>query len=193
MAYDPDDMTGVILAGGQGSRMGGEDKGLVVFRGLPLIEHVLERLRPQVGTVLISANRNLERYRAYGVPIVTDTIADFQGPLAGFAAALEVVTTPWMVTVPCDGPELAEDLVRRLWQGALDASAEIAVAHDGTRMHSVYALMRREVLPELNRFMARGERKIGLWFEAHRTVRVDFSDAPGCFFNLNTRADIEGA
>ncbi len=193
LAYDPVLITGVILAGGQGSRMGGEDKGLVMYRGRPLIEPVLARLRPQVGTVLLSANRNLERYREYGLPIVADRLDGFQGPLAGFAAALEVATTPWLVTVPCDGPDLAEVLVQRLWQGAQAASAEIAVAHDGARMHSVYALMRRDVLPGLRAFLARGERKIGLWFEEYRTERVDFSDMPERFFNLNTPQDIPRA
>ncbi len=191
--YDRALVTGVVLAGGRGSRMGGVDKGLVTHRGRPLVEWVLDGLRPQVGELIISANRNLARYRAYGHRVVTDTLPDFQGPLAGFAAALEVVHTPWLLTVPCDGPDLPTDLAARLIGAAIAHDAEIAFAHDGQRMHAIYALLRSDLLPRLLDFLGRGERKVRLWYAERKTVEVDFSDAAERFANFNSLDDTHRA
>jgi len=188
-------ITALVLAGGRGRRMGGRDKGLVELRGRPLAAHVIDAIAPQVEAVLINANRNGDRYGAFGWPVVSDALTDYQGPLAGFAVGMAASTTPLLLTLPCDGPMVAPDLAERL-AGALEgAGADIAVAHDGSRMQPVYALLRCALLPSLEAFLAAGDRKIDLWYEGHHTVNVDFSDFPEQFTNVNTpeeRARLEG-
>lgn len=186
---EPDGITALILAGGRGSRMGGLDKGLVTVNGKPLVEGILEAIRPQVAAVLINANRNRERYAGYGHPVLPDPLADYQGPLAGFAAGMAASSTPLLLTLPCDGPLVAPDLARRLRTGLEAAGADIAVAHDGRRMQPVYALVRCALLPDLEAFLTAGERKIDLWYARHRTTPVDFSDVPQQFTNVNTPDD----
>src|SRR5438270_2629092 len=137
------EVTGLVLAGGQGSRMGGVDKGLQPFRGKPMVAHVLERLAPQVGTILVNANRNADAYSAFGHRVIADEIEGFAGPLAGFERGLAHATTPLVVTVPCDSPFLPLDLVARL-RRALDAGeAQLAVAKTSDQAHPVFSLMRR--------------------------------------------------
>lgn len=179
------DITGVILAGGRGSRMGGEDKGLVLLNGRAMVEHVVERLRPQVGSLFISANRNQDRYEALGFRVVVDSLPDYQGPLAGMASVLQVATTPYVVTVPCDSPLIGGDLVARLARALATESADIAVANDGARAHPVFLLLKRALLPSLLGFLLAGERKIDRWFERHRVASADFSDSPEAFINVN--------
>lgn len=184
----PERVTGVILAGGQGRRMGGLDKGLVEYRGRPLVAQVLAALRPQVGPLLISANRNQDRYRAHGVPVIADDLAGFQGPLAGIAAALAVATTPWILCVPCDTPHLPPDLALRL-AAALQGDRELAVAHDGVRPHPLHALLPVTLAADLGAFLAAGERQTRAWQARLRLAQVDFSDHPGAFANLNRLPD----
>ncbi len=184
------DITGVILAGGKGRRMGGLDKGLVELDGRPLIAHVIDRLRPQVGALLINANRNTEEYRRFGFLVTEDELEDYQGPLAGFAAALRSADTDYILTVPCDGPFFPENLAKRLLSALKDNKAELAVAHDGERMQPVYALIPRALSPSLTEFLNRGERKIDRWYAIHKTALADFSDAPNSFFNINSSADM---
>lgn len=179
-------ITGVILAGGQGSRMGGQDKGLLAFQGRPLVEHVLAALQPQVESILISANRNQEHYQRYQHPVISDTLGGFQGPLAGFSAAMQAATTPYILTVPCDAPEIAPDMAARLWAALQRDSAELAVAYDGERLQPVHALIAVKLLPSLQAFLANGDRKIDLWYAQHRTAIVDFSDCRQIFRNINT-------
>ena len=186
-----DQITAGILAGGRGSRMGGQDKGLVEFQGRPLIEHVIAHVAPQVTHTLINANRNLERYAAYGFPVVQDRLEGHQGPLAGFSALLEATTTNWLATVPCDGPRLCDDHVHRLYTACQSAQAKIGVAHDGKRLQPVYALIWRELLPDLQLFLEDGGRKIDQWYARHAFVTVDYSDCREDFVNLNTPADRE--
>ncbi|MBK0393560.1 molybdenum cofactor guanylyltransferase MobA [Ramlibacter algicola] len=195
---DPTEVTGVILAGGRGSRMGGVDKGLQNFAGGPLALHALMRLQPQVGDILINANRNLAAYESFGVPVWPDALPDFAGPLAGFVTGLEQAQTPWMVTVPCDSPLFPLDLVERLGTAAIGQDAEIAMAsareEDGQwRTQPVFCLMRRELLESLLRFTQGGGRKIDAWTAQHRTIEVKF-DAPGddprAFRNANTLAEL---
>ncbi|WP_428852602.1 molybdenum cofactor guanylyltransferase MobA [Imbroritus primus] len=187
---DRQDVTGLILAGGRGSRMGGVDKGLQPFRGTPLAMHTLLRLAPQTGHLLVNANRNLAAYESFGVPVVTDAVNDFPGPLAGVLAGLQQCETPYMVTAPCDSPLLPTDLVARLGAALLEQDAEIAMAvtqePDGhTQRHPVFMLMQVTVLPSLAQFLAEGERKIAAWTDRHRTARVLFDDA-NAFSNINT-------
>lgn len=187
----PDTITGVILAGGRASRMGGQDKGLIPFCGRPLVEWAIDALGPQVAALLINANRNPHTYARYGHPVVGDTIAGFQGPLAGFAGAMARASTPWLVTVPCDGPFLAPDLVERLCAALTGGDAEIAVASDGERLQPVYALIPVALAPSLHRFLAAGGRKTSDWYAHHRLARADFSDRPRGFANINSPADAE--
>lgn len=184
------EVTGVILAGGRARRMGGEDKGLLDLAGRPLVERALAALAPQVSAVLINANRNLERYGAFGHPVVADRSGDFSGPLAGMAAALAQAATPWIATVPCDCPLIPADLVARLHAVQARDDAELAVAHDGERLQPVFALISRELLPSLEGFLAEGERKIDRWYARHRVARADFSDRPEAFLNVNTPQDL---
>ena len=179
------EITGVILAGGRGSRMGGVDKGLVLLRGAPMISHVVARLQPQVGALLINANRNLDRYLGLGFPVVPDQFNGFLGPLAGVTSGLLTATTPYVVTVPCDSPLLPLDLVARLAQALADEQAEIAVAHDGERAHPVFLLVRRELGADLLDFLGAGGRKIDQWFTRHRLAIADFRDSAPAFANVN--------
>ncbi|RYY92673.1 MAG: molybdenum cofactor guanylyltransferase MobA [Comamonadaceae bacterium] len=198
-----DDITGLILAGGRGSRMGGADKGLQNFNGIPLALNALLRLQPQVGEVLVNANRNLAAYESFGATVWPDALPDFAGPLAGFLTGLEQCETPWLVTVPCDSPLFPSDLVARLAEAALAQDAEIAMAsapeQDGQlRTQPVFCLLRRELLESLVRFTQGGGRKIDAWTAQHRTVVVPFdtpADDPRAFHNANTLAelrDLEG-
>jgi len=184
------EVTGLILAGGQGSRMGGVDKGLQPFRGRAMVEHVLERLAPQVDEVLVNANRNPEAYERFGHRVIADEIEGFAGPLAGFERGLAHASGALLVTVPCDSPFLPRDLVERL-RGALEAqNAELAVAKTGDQAHPVFCLMRREVHASLAAFLASGQRKIDRWYASHRFIEVAFDDEADAFLNINTREEL---
>jgi molybdopterin-guanine dinucleotide biosynthesis protein A len=194
------EITGVILAGGRGSRMGGVDKGLQNFNGVPLALHTQLRLSPQVGELLINANRNLAAYESFGVPVWPDaaSLGDFAGPLAGFLTGLERCETAFMMTVPCDTPLFPHDLVARL-AAALEAEdADIAMAaareEDGQlRAQPVFCLMHSELLESVVRFTHNGGRKIDAWTAQHKTVLVPFElpgDDPKAFVNANTLAEL---
>lgn len=180
------DITVVILAGGRSQRMGGEDKGLVELAGKTMVDHVIERIRPQAGGVIINANRNLERYQAFGYPVVSDDIGDYAGPLAGMASAMRLAETDYLATVPCDSPLIPDNLVRRLYEVLIRDSADISVAYDGVRLQPVCALLRRSLLPSLLDYLHAGGRKIDLWYGQHHFVTADFSDTPDSFVNVNT-------
>lgn len=183
-------VTGLVLAGGKGRRMGGVDKGLQMLRGRPMVEHVIERLRPQVAEVLINANQNLERYGAWGCPVVTDAVGGFAGPLAGLQAGMRSTRQPLILTVPCDSPFLPLDLAVRLEAALAAAGADLAVAKTYDQPHPVFALVRTAVLPHLEAFLARGERKIDLWYASLRVVEVPFDDQEAAFSNINTPQDL---
>ena len=183
-------ITGLLLAGGRARRMGGEDKGLLPLAGLPLAAWALKSLSVQVDHLLISANRNHQRYRELGAEVVSDTLGDFSGPLAGFAAGLGQIRTPWLVTVPCDSPLVVPDYVSRLWAAIEPGGIDAVVAHDGNRLQPVFSLLRRGVLGDLEAFLDLGERKIDLWLERLSWRVVDFSDAPDMFLNVNTPEDL---
>ena len=181
-------ITGLILAGGQGSRLGGIDKGLQDFNGQPLALQALQRFTPQVGRVMISANRNLETYAQLGVPVWPDAAAGYEGPLAGFLAGLQRCDTPYLVTVPCDCPHFPLDLVQRLWAALIAEDADIAIASTG-QLEPAFCLMKREVQDSLQQFMQSGQRKIERWTAEHRRAEVAFDDATA-FFNINTPDDL---
>jgi molybdopterin-guanine dinucleotide biosynthesis protein A len=187
-------ITGLVLAGGRGARMGGVDKGLQNHLGTPLALHALLRLGPQVGEVMINANRNLGAYESMGVPVWPDTLPDYAGPLAGFLTGLERCETPFMVTVPCDSPRFPLDLVERLADGLESQQAEIALAAtregDATRVHPVFCLMTTSLLESLVRFTQGGQRKIDRWTAQHRCVEVVFDDA-AAFANATTAGELQ--
>ena len=183
-------VTGLILAGGKGSRMGGVDKGLQPFRGKRLVDHVYERLAPQVGGVIINANQNQEAYRVFGVRVVSDAIGGFAGPLAGMHAGLSVSKRPFLASVPCDSPFLPEDLVARLYARIDETGAELAVAKTGDQPHPVFSLMRRGVLDHLSDFLKDGGRKIDAWYATLNVVEVLFDDEAEAFSNINTLEEL---
>ena len=184
-------VTGIVLAGGQGSRMGGVDKGLQPFRGRPMVAHAIERFAPQVDELLINANRNPEAYARFGHRVIADEIAGFAGPLAGFERGLAHAAGELVATVPCDSPFLPADLVARL-RSALEAKqADLAVAKTGAQAHPVFCLMRRAVHPSLTEFLGRGERKIDRWYGALAVVEVAFDDEADAFLNINTREELD--
>ena len=186
-------ITGIILAGGMGRRMGGVDKGLVDLDGRPLVAHVLARLSPQVDDVLINANQNVDRYGAFGVPVVPDAIGGFAGPLAGLHAGMTAATRDLVVTVPCDSPFLPGDLVARLRVALHAHDAQLAVARTFDQPQPVFALVRRDVLPHLTAFLAAGGRKIDAWYGTLQTVEVAFDDEAPAFRNINTADELAAA
>jgi|SRR6185369_3367264 molybdopterin-guanine dinucleotide biosynthesis protein A len=188
----PELVTGVILAGGQGSRMGGIDKGLQLFRGKPMAAHAIERLAPQVDELLVNANRNPEAYARFGHRVIADEIEGFAGPLAGFERGLAHARGELVVTAPCDSPFLPADLVSRLRSALTQADAQLAVARTGDQPHPVFSLMRRSVHGSLRDFLARGERKIDRWYAALAVVEVAFDDEADAFLNINTREELAG-
>ncbi len=183
-------VTGLILAGGKGSRMGGVDKGLQAFRGRRLVDHVYERFAPQVGGIIINANQNHEEYRTFGVRVVSDAIGGYAGPLAGLHAGLSVSKRPFLASVPCDSPFLPADLIERLYQRIDETGAELAVAKTGEQPHPVFSLMRRGVCDHLTEFLKSGGRKIDAWYATLNVVEVGFDDEPGAFSNINTREEL---
>jgi molybdenum cofactor guanylyltransferase len=180
-----EDITGLVLAGGRGQRMDGQDKGLVPLGDKRLVEHVLRRFAPQVATVLISANRNQERYRALGYPVVHDENLDYPGPLAGILSGLQKARTPWLAVVPCDSPFIPHDLVARLASAATSPRAIAMVATSG-EAQPVFALIPTELAGSLATFLAGEQRKITRWYGQHACVEVDFSSDALAFTNINT-------
>ncbi|MEY2685253.1 MAG: Molybdenum cofactor guanylyltransferase [Pseudomonadota bacterium] len=195
-------MTGLVLAGGLGSRMGGVDKGLQTLQGRPLAWHSLQRLQAQthpLQQLAINANRHLDTYQTWGVPVWPDTLADHPGPLAGFLTGLSHCQTPYLLTVPCDTPDFPLDLLARLWAAlqAQNADMAMALAPDAEgvpRRQPVFCLLKTSLQPHLAHFLAQGGRKIGAWTDQHRCAQVVFdqpTDTPLAFANLNTLADLE--
>jgi molybdopterin-guanine dinucleotide biosynthesis protein A len=185
-------ITGVILAGGLGRRMGGVDKGLQLLDGKALVRHVAERLAPQVGGLVINANRSQAEYAALGYPLLADEIPDFAGPLAGLHAALVASATPLVLTVPCDSPYLPLDLVSRLHAALLCEGANLAIARAAGRVHPVFCLCRAALAPELEAFLRNGGRRVMDWCAEAGCVEVDFDDQPAAFRNFNTLDDLAG-
>ena len=181
-------ITGIVLAGGQGRRMGGVDKGLQPLGGKAMVAHVIARLAPQVDAIVINANQNLESYAKLGFPVVPDVTGGFAGPLAGLQAGLQAAKTALVVTAPCDSPFLPLDLVARL-RAAMDGK-DLAVAKTGTQAHPVFAIVRREILDHLTAYLTSGGRKIDAWYASLKVVEVAFDDQRDAFSNINTREEL---
>ncbi len=184
-------ITGVILAGGMGRRMGGEDKGLISLGSHPMVEYALRAMDAQVDRLVISANRNQELYARYGHPVLADEIGEYFGPLAGMAAALQAAPAGWVITVPCDSPLICGDYVIRMREALEKSGAEVAVARDSERIQPVFALISTDLHDSLLRFLESGERKIDRWYAMHRCIEVDFSDREEMFLNVNRPEDRE--
>lgn len=178
-------ITGVLLAGGLGSRMGGIDKGLAPLAGKPMAAWVLGRLAPQVNEILISANRNLEQWKQLGFPVLNDEISGFVGPLAGLHAGLCVTRHDWVLTVPCDSPFMPLDLAERLSAALNHSQGKIAVARTAKQAQPVFCLCHRNVLVQLEHYLASGGRKVYQWYSGLNAVEVRFDDATA-FRNINT-------
>jgi molybdopterin-guanine dinucleotide biosynthesis protein A len=193
MNIRPEQITGVILAGGRGSRMGNVDKGLQPFRGAPMVLHAIMRLQPQVGALMINANRNIGPYESFGFPVWPDQIGGFEGPLAGLQTALTQCDTEYLVTAPCDSPFLPQDLVERLADALTEADADLAVAVTGMgeerQPHPVFCLMKTALVSHLTLFLQEGGRKIDRWYQTLPHVEVMFDDE-AAFRNINTLAEL---
>ncbi|WP_394426931.1 molybdenum cofactor guanylyltransferase MobA [Vreelandella stevensii] len=185
------DLTGMILAGGEGRRMGGRDKGLEPFSGLPLVAHTVKRFDGHVHELMINANRNGDAYALFADRVIADAEGGFKGPLMGIYSGLRAARTPWLLVAPCDSPALPHDLVARMVAGIVteDGTHDIAVAFDGERLHPVVALLRTSLADDLATTLAEGERKIDRWYARHAWCRVDMSDCPEAFANLNTEEE----
>lgn len=183
-------VSAVILAGGQGLRMGGADKGLVLYHQQTLIAHVIRRIQPQVIQLKINANRHLEQYRAFGFEVIQDALNDYQGPLAGIQAGLASCTTEYCLFVPCDTPDLPDDLCQRLYQAMMEHQAEIAIART-EQTHPVICLVKADCLNTLTQFLLTGGRKVSAWQALHDCVQVDFGKHNTAFRNINFSAELE--
>ena len=183
-------ITGVILAGGRGTRMGTVDKGLKVLRGKPMVQWVAERFAPQVDEVLINANQNLDAYAALGYRVIPDEIGGFAGPLAGLHRGLSEARHDLVATAPCDSPFLPADLIARLRASMERSGADLTVAKTGDQAHPVFCLCRKSALPGLTAFLEGGGRKIDAWYSRMKIVEVLFDDQPDAFSNINTEEEL---
>lgn len=180
------DITGLILAGGRGRRVQGADKGLLPYKGRPMIASVVERLAPQVHALIISANRNLEIYRQLGWPVVTDELNHYPGPLAGLCYGLAAAKTPWLLCVPCDNPRIPLNLATRLTAAQEQLKTQVAIASDGQHLHFTHVLIHSSRLADLQMSLADGERRMGRWLQGQDPAIVDFSSEAQSFANFNS-------
>ena len=183
-------ITGVVLAGGKARRMGGEDKGLVVYRGRPLVAYALDALRMVTGTILINANRNLDKYAHFGYSVIEDLTESFDGPLAGLLSAMRSAQTEYVLTAPCDCPHVDGALLGRLYDSMLAEEALLCAAFDGKRLHPVFLIAQCRLADDLAAYLASGQRKMETWLKSHHLALADYSDHPEIFVNINTREEL---
>jgi molybdopterin-guanine dinucleotide biosynthesis protein A len=183
-------VTGVILAGGRAQRMNNQDKGLVNFKGRPMISYAIAALAPVVGCILINANRNIDQYRQYGWPVISDQTDSFDGPLAGILAAMNHADADVLVVIPCDSPLIKSEHLQRLLLTRAETNADVAVAFDGVRLHPVFLAIKTGLQASLQEYLASGQRKVAVWLEQQNLVEVDFSGEPEIFSNINTLAEL---
>ena len=183
-------ISAIILSGGRATRMNGADKGLVKLLEKPLLQHVIERLTPQVDEILINANREIAQYQAFGYSVLQDEVEDYLGPLAGFSLGLQHAKHELVLTVPCDSPLLPVDLVKRLLSALVEEHADIAVATSDDNTHPVFSLCKKTVLPSLTAYLDSGERRVSAWQKSLNYIEVDFSEVSEAFTNLNTFEDL---
>ncbi|RUA06235.1 MAG: molybdenum cofactor guanylyltransferase [Gammaproteobacteria bacterium] len=182
-------ITAVILSGGQGLRMNHQDKGLIPFNGKPMIAYIVDAIKPKVGRLLISANRNINKYQDYG-EVITDDLSNFQGPLAGITKAISVTTTSYLLVLPCDTPFVTQATIQRLIDAMSNNDIDICTATDGTRIHPTISLIKTQLKGNLSDFLNSNKRKLGLWIQQNNTLEVDFSDCPEVLINFNNSEDM---
>lgn len=182
------EVTGVVLAGGRATRMGGQDKGLIKLNGQPLFKHVISKLVPQVNNVVISANRNIEKYQSVGIPVLSDTLPDYPGPLAGMLSAMQLLRSEWFLFCPCDTPNIPEDLGYQLW--AQKEESPCVWVNDGERDHPTIALLHRKIIPQLEQYLDSGERRVMVFLLEAGGRAVVFPDQAQNFINVNTPEDL---
>ncbi|MBE0437149.1 MAG: molybdenum cofactor guanylyltransferase [Methylomicrobium sp.] len=187
---NPTKVTGVILAGGLARRMNNQDKGLVLFHRRPMVSYAIDSIKPLVDQIIINANRNLDAYRQFGLPVVSDQNGNFEGPLAGILSAMTYTDAELLLVLPCDSPLITTDHLQRLLKAGLSPAIDVAVAFDGERLHPVFLAIKTALEPSLKNYLGSGERKIDRWLIKHRMIQVDFSDAPEVFVNVNTLAEL---
>ena len=191
MPITSQNITAVILAGGQGSRLGGLDKGLVELKKVPLVKHLIDRVKPQVADIMISANRNLKNYADFGYPVYEDDVAGFAGPLAGILKALQQCESEWLLIVPADSPFIPNDLAQRLIQNI--EGNKVVIPHDGKHLHPTFALIHKSLTASLEEFLLQGQRKARVWMQQQTHAIVDFSDQEKAFININTDDELKSA
>ena len=186
-------ISGLILAGGRSSRMGGEDKSWMPYRGKPMIEQVLQRISPQVSCVLVSANKNIGQYQQLGCSVIADELPDHPGPLAGIAVALASCETDWLLVTACDAPNIPEDLAQRLWQGIQGCEHEVKMAypHDGEQTQHLFMLLHRDCLASLENALQQDQHRVMQWVNSQNSIEVDFSDQATAFININTPLELK--
>ena len=184
------EITAVIVAGGRSSRFAGQDKGLLEFRGKPMVQHIIERLSPQVGRLVINANRNIDEYSKFSLPVIGDLLGEYQGPLAGISAALDAATTPYLLTVPCDCPLVPDDLVHQLATAMTNQGTDIAVAHDGLQLQQMFMLLSCALSGDLHDFLSAEQRAVRDWLSRHDVAIADFSGSAQAFININSKDDL---
>ncbi len=180
----------MVLAGGLARRMGLQDKGLILFDDKPLVSYALAAMAPLTGELLVSANRNQEVYRQFGYPVISDANNQFDGPLAGILAAMKAARHPTLLIMPCDSPLIKTEHLERILE-AFGEGTDIAAAYDGQRLHPVFAALKVHIRNDLQQYLQSGERKLQSWFERHSLTRVDFSDKPEIFANINTPEELQ--
>jgi molybdenum cofactor guanylyltransferase len=190
MSILTNNITAMILAGGQGSRMGGQDKGLVKLGRKTMIEHVIAALKPQAAGLILNANRNIPEYENLGYTVISDDMQGFNGPLAGILAGLDHIRTPYLLCAPCDVPGLPEDMGLRLCKAMEDQQGELAVVHDGEHLHPTCALVPKDLREDLRAYLLRGERKLRSWCQSHRLALADYSEMPERFTNINNASEL---
>jgi len=183
-------VAGVILAGGRASRMNNQDKGLVNFKGRPMVSYAIAALAPIVDCLLINANRNIDQYRQFGCPVISDRTDSFDGPLAGILTAMDHADADVLVVIPCDSPLIKTEHLQKLLLIRSETNADVAVAFDGVKLHPVFLAIRTALQANLQEYLADGQRKVAVWLDRQDLVKVDFSDEPEIFCNVNTMAEL---
>jgi len=183
-------VAGVILAGGRARRMNNQDKGLVNFKGRPLVSYAITALAPVVDTLFINANRNIERYRQFGYPVISDQTDSFDGPLAGILSAMTHSNADILLVLPCDSPLIQSRHLQKLLSACAENNADAAVAFDGTKPHPVFLAIKTALQNSLQEYLSSGQRKVITWLAQHNLIQADFSDAPEIFNNMNTMAEL---
>ena len=191
MPTNTQNITAVILAGGQGSRFGGVDKGLAELNKIPLVQHLINRIQPQVAEIIISANRNLKAYGQFGFPVYEDELTDFAGPLAGILKGLQQCQSEWLLIVPADSPFIPNDIAQQLINNIRDN--KIAIPHDGKHLQPTFSLIHKSAETSLKQFLEKGERKTRVWMQQQPHIIVDFSDQANAFININTEDELKNA